>query len=169
MNEDTCPLVLAKTPLVEKNNWQTILIIVGLILLFLILFYFFYKFISHTNQKFKIVEQAINQMNERMKQPPQIEIKNPFQNLFQPAHHQPPIQVHQPQVIQQPPIQVHQPQVIPQPPIQVKQTPQQQPVVIDARVLDKELSEELKELDAAVDKQEEPEGRVDTIPEVVEE
>lgn len=167
MNEDTCPLVLAKKPIIEKNNWQTILIVVGLILLFLILFYFFYKFISHTNQKFKIVEQAINQMNERIKQqPPQLEIKNnppfPFPNMFQPQVVHPAQQ--QPVHIQQPHI-VHQSQ--PQP-VKVQQPSQ----VIDAKVLDKELSEELKELDVSVDKNEEPEGRIDEIqdkPEVIEE
>jgi len=153
MNEDTCQMVPANLPIVNKVNWQNIIVMVGLTLLFLFLCYFFYKFVSHTNKRFKMVENAINQMNDRMKEKPVVQ-GNPFQHLFVPPVPQPPMvhpAAHAP---------VHPVPVKPQPPVVAD-------VVVDTKVLDKELSEELKELDASVEKHDEPEGRVDVVQEKV--
>jgi hypothetical protein len=159
MNEDLCQIIPGNTSLTGKTKWQNILIMVGLTVLFLILSYFFYKFVSHTNKRFKMVETAINQMNDRLKERPVVaEAQNPpypFQHLF----------------MQQAPMpQQQQPQVM-QVPRAAPPTVSQPVEVVDARVLDKELSEELKELNvmaAPSDKQEEPEGRVDVIQETEE-
>lgn len=150
MNEDTCQIVPANTAITNKANWQNILIMVGLTMLFLLLCYFFYKFVSHTNKRFKMVETAINQMNDKIKEKPVIP-GNPFQNLFVPQPPPPTVHpsVHMP---------IHHVPVKPPPPVQTE-------VVVDSKVLDKELSEELKELDASVEKHDEPEGRVDVVPE----
>ncbi len=150
MNEDTCQIVPANTAIANKVNWQNILIIVGLTVLFLFLCYFFYKFVNHTNKRFKMVETAINQMNDKLKDKP-IVPGNPFQHLFVPQSAPAPTihpSVHMP---------IH--------PVPAKPSPPQAEVVVDSKVLDKELSEELKELDAFVEKQDEPEGRVDVVPE----
>lgn len=138
--EETCQIVPSK-PETKKPNWQLICIIVGGLLLVLLLCYFFYRYILHTNKKFKVLEQAIHSLSEKTKQ----------QNMVVP-----PPQLFMQQV--QPPIVP-----MPPPPTPIKQQfiqPPQQPqvVVVDTKVLDKELSEELKELDTST----EPEGRVDT-------
>lgn len=137
--EDTCQIVPTAT-CNSKMSWQNILIITGLIVLFLLLCYFFYKFVSHTNKRFKCVEQALNQMNDRIRQPQPIEVMR--NHFMQQTHPQPPISAPVPR-----------PSVV---------TPQQV-AVVDSKVLDKELMEELKELDESVlkPKEEEPEGRVD--------
>jgi hypothetical protein len=156
MNEDICQIVPATTAITNKVNWQNILIMVGLTVLFLFLCYFFYKFVSHTNKRFKMVETAINQMNDKLKEKSVLP-GNPFQHLFAQAPPIPPIPP------QGPPVHA------PIHPVPVKATPPPPPpqaeVVVDSRVLDKELTEELKELDASVEKHDEPEGRVDVIPE----
>ena len=149
MNEDTCQIVPTNTTITNKINWQNILLMVGLTLLFLFLCYFFYKFVSHTNKRFKMVETAINQMNDKLKEKPVVS-GNPFQNLFVPQAPPPPA--------------VHPSVHMPIHPVQVRPPPQTE-VVVDSKVLDKELSEELKELDASVEKHDEPEGRVDIVPE----
>lgn len=152
MNENTCQIVPANTAITNKANWQNILLMVGLTLLFLLLCYFFYKFVSHTNKRFKMVETAINQMNDKIKEKPVVP-GNPFQNLFVPQAPSPiPPTVHP---------SVH----MPIHPVPAKPSPPQTEVVVDSRVLDKELMEELKELDASVEKHDEPEGRVDVVPE----
>lgn len=135
MNEDTCHIVPANPP--NSMNWQNIIIMVGLTLLSLLFCYLFYKFVSHTNQRFKLVETAINQMNDRIREKP-AETMPSFQHLF----------------IPQP--QAQSPHIV-QPPVRT----QPAEVVVDSKVLDKELSEELKELNVSVEKHEEPEGRVD--------
>lgn len=86
-----------------------------------------------------MVETAINQMNDRMREKPAVAAPT-FPHLFM-------TQSSQPQPPTPPPLVVP-PQVRPQP----------AEVIVDSKVLDKELSEELKELDMSV---EEPEGRVD--------
>jgi len=156
----------------KKTNWQNLLIMAALALLFLILFYFFYKFVSHTNKKFKMVENAINQMNDRLKQQPIHQPQpqhplpqvpqvpaNPFPHLFMASAHQPqPSHLHSQQKVQQP--------VVRQPPPSVQ--------VVDVKILEKELMEELQELDASTAKKEsslveqEKEGRVDVDVEVME-
>lgn len=122
------------TPIVGRcGDWKTIMITVGLIVLFLSLSYFLYRFINHTNKRFKSIEQAFHNLNNReqvMRQP------------------QPP-----------PPPQffMHQEPVYISPP-----PPQPQPVVVDSKLLDKELTEELKELNSVVQtEQKQPEGRVE--------
>lgn len=145
MNEDTCQIVPANTA--HQANWQNILLIVGLTMLLLLLCYFFYRFVSHTNKRFKMVETAINQMNDKIKEKPVV----PFQNLFVPQAPPPPT--------------VHPSVHVPIHPVPVKPPPPQTEVVVDSKVLDNELLEELKELDASVEKQDEPEGRVDVVPE----
>jgi hypothetical protein len=149
MNEDTYQMIPANLPVVNKMNWQNIILMVGLTLLFLFLCYFFYKFVSHTNKRFKMVENAINQMNDRMKEK-QVVQGNPFQHLFVPPVPQPPM------VHPNAHVPIHPAQAKPQPPIVAD-------VVVDTKVLDKELSEELKELDVSVEKHDEPEGRVDVV------
>jgi len=155
MNEDTCQIVPANTAITNKANWQNILIMVSLTLLFLLLCYFFYKFVSHTNKRFKMVETAINQMNDKIKEKPVVP-GNPFQNLFVPQAPPSPL-----------PPTVHPSVHMPIHPVPAKPSPPppQTEVVVDSRVLDKELMEELKELDASVEKHDEPEGRVDVVPE----
>lgn len=153
MNENTCQILPANTTITNKVNWQNILIMVGLTLLFLFLCYFFYKFVSHTNKRFKMVETAINQMNDKLKEKPTV---NPFQHLFMQQQQQPQAP---------PPPTVHPSVHMPIHPAPVKPAPPATEVVVDSRVLDKELLEELKELDASVEKQDEPEGRVDVVPE----
>lgn len=103
-----------------------------------------------------MVETAINQMNERIKEKPVVP-SNPFQHLFMQQ---------QAAVPQQPP----QPMIHPSVHMPIHQVPVNKPSPpvpeVDTKVLDRELSEELKELDVSVEKQqEEPEGRVDVIPE----
>ena len=149
MNEDICPIVPANTGLASKaTNWQNILIMVGLTILFLFLCYFFYRFVSHTNNRFKMVETAINQMNDRIREKPAVAPGNPFQHLFVPQPHAAPVSA---------------PPSIPVPVSVPMQAPARMPaeVVVDAKVLDKELSEELKELVESVEKHDGPEGRVD--------
>lgn len=139
MIEDTCQIV--PTNPTNPMNWQNIMIMVGLTLLSLLFCYFFYKFVSHTNQRFKLVETAINQMNDRIREKPAAPVQAAapaFPHLFMAQASMP-----------QPPPPPRVPQVKPA------------EVVVDSKVLDKELSEELKELDVSMEKPEEPEGRVD--------
>lgn len=91
-----------------------------------------------------MVETAINQMNDRIREKPAAPAPAPsFPHLF---------------MAQAP---LTQPQHIAPPPVRT----QPAEVVVDSKVLDKELSEELKELNVSVEKHEEPEGRVDVIQE----
>lgn len=163
MNEDLCPLSPIHTPVnrnsfLNKTNWQNIAIVICFLILFLFAGYFFYKFISHTNKRFEMVGNAINQLNDRINtadqlqqqrtRPPQVQ----QQQQPQPQPHSHPQQQHQyashPNFQQQ---VVHQQQ-------------QQAPVKIDTRTLDMELSSELEELNHSKPiKVDEPEGRIDTI------
>lgn len=155
MIEETCQIVPSNTQIINKSTgWQKIMIITALVLLFIILLYFLFKFISHTNKRFKMVEQAINQMNERIRTQPPVETK--------PSPSFPP---HMFMMRQAPSPQ--QPVQQQQPPVVVAQ--QQSTPIVDTKVLDKELSEELSELDASVVKNDEPEGRVDNLTENKEE
>lgn len=137
MNEDACQQVIT-TPASRKMSfsWQTGLIVMGVIVLLLFMSYLFYRFVRHTNNKFKLLEQAIHKLNK----PPQV----------QPQVHSPPIfaSMDKPSSILFPPVSM---------PIPVPPPPPPTPVVVDTKVLDKELTEELKELN----KVEEPEGRVE--------
>lgn len=141
MNEDACQIVSTKSIVSNKPNWQMIAIIAGVVLVLITLFYFFYKFIHHTNTKFKTLENAIHSLNERSKQ----NVVHHAQPPQPPPSHPMYMQQMKPSIIQPPPI------------IQ-----QQQPIIVDTKVLDKELMEELKELTVPDEKGEpEPEGRVD--------
>lgn len=142
MNQDTTSQLIIPPKPEKKANWQLIIIIVGGFLLFLIVFYVFYKYIQYNNKKFKVLEQAIHNLTEKTNQSlPQPQPPSP---LFMQAM-QPPLQQPKPVSIRQPPI------IQPPPPPTV--------VVVDSKVLDTELSEELKELTTAT----EPEGRIDEV------
>lgn len=141
------PLVAPKMVI----GWQTVGIVAGMVLLFLLLSYFLYRFITHTNKRFKNMEQAIHNLSEQSKQQ-------------QHPTHSPPVFVqHQ----QAKPIPVK-PQPIPVPvqipvPMPVPTPPPPTPVVVaDSKTLDKELMEELKELkEVVVETEPATEGRVE--------
>ena len=126
---------MAAPPSRLSGNWQTIAATVGLVVVVLLFAYFLYRFAAHTNNKLKAVEQAIHTLNERTKHQQQAPLQPP-PTLFA-RHHE--------AFMPPPPPVVH---VAPPPP--------PPPVVIDAKTLDKELTEELKELSVEVS-----EGRVD--------
>ena len=122
-----------------SGNWQMIALSGGLIVVVLVFAYFLYRFVAQTRNKINAMEQTIQVLNERIKQQ-------------QPSSPPPPAAVYQRQhEMFMPPMHMVPPP--PKPP--VKPTP----VVIDAKALDKELTEELKELSVEV-----PEGRVDATP-----
>lgn len=125
--EETCS-VIKKT----ACNWQTMALIGCVAILLLAMFYYLYKFMKHSNARFKLLEQAIGSLEERTKK-----------NAFLPPHPQSPPQ-------SSPQNFFTQPVVIPSAPI-----PSPSVVVVDTKTLDKELSEELRELS---------EGRVDHPP-----
>lgn len=143
MNEDTCQIVPHQS--VVTKNWQTILIIGGVIVLFILIVYFFYKYVHHTNKKFKHLEQVLSNLQEKNRSPPQ------------PIQQPPPLQPAQ--VFMPPPMMAPIPQPLPVQPAVVP-APIPQPQVIDSKVLDKELSEELKELNVTPESHEE-EGRIE--------
>jgi hypothetical protein len=120
------------------GRWQTIALVAGAVVFFLLLACFMYKFVAQTNNKLKAVEQALNALSAKQQSLPQ--------SQPQPAHVF--MRQHEPVMMVQPPLP--RPQAPPAP----------APVVVDAKALDKELTEELKELSVEV-----PEGRVDTTPE----
>jgi hypothetical protein len=118
--------------------------IVGIVLFVVLVLYFFYKYLQHNNKKFKVLEQAIHNLTEKIKAPA-ISIQQPAQPAFIPS----------PLFVQQSPPKQQQPVIIPpSPPTTV--------VVVDTKVLDTELSEELKELNTTTVQEPEPEGRIDT-------
>lgn len=127
--------VVAPTRL--SGNWQMIAATVGLVVVVLLFAYFLYRFVAQTNNKLKAVEQAIHTLNDRTRQQQQQPPLQPAPAVF--ARHHEAFAPMQP-----PPVRVAPPPA-PAP-----------PVVIDAKTLDKELTEELKELSVEV-----PEGRVD--------
>lgn len=143
MNEDApcqiVPTIKTNVPTVVAD-WKTIMISVGLIMLFLTLSYFLYRFICHTNKRFRSIEQAVHSLNEREKTRQVMRQQQP-----------PPPQF----FMQQEPVFIQ--------PAQPKPVEIVPPVVVDSKILDKELSEELKEL--AVEIPHEPEGRVDVVEE----
>lgn len=137
--DDTNQIIQSK-PEKKQPNWQLITMIVGIILLIILIIYFFYKYIQYNNKKFKKLEQDIHNLIEKNKQQlplPQVVQQQP--QLFMQ-------QVPPSSPMKQPPI------IIPPPPPAV--------VIVDSKVLDTELSEELKELNPT---EPEPEGRVETV------
>lgn len=112
------------------GSWQTIAVAVGLIVVVLGIAYCLYRFVAQTNKKLKAVEQALHTLSERVK---------PQQQSAQPMF-----------------TRHHESFMMPPPTVSVPMPPAAPPVVIDAKTLDKELTEELKELSVEVE-----EGRVD--------
>lgn len=149
MEQETSPIVPMGATTTTKMviGWQTVGIIAGMVLLFSLLSYFLYRFISHTNKRFKNMEQAIHNLSEQSKQPHPPQQPAMFMQQQAPR----PVPVKPVPVSASIPIPVP----VPTPP------PPPTPVVIpDSKTLDKELTEELKELKEVVV---EPatEGRVD--------
>lgn len=139
--QDTTQIIPSKPE--KKTNWQLIVMIVGIVLFIVLVLYFFYKYLQYNNKKFKVLEQAIHNLTEKIKAPV-LPIQQPPQTAFIPS----------PLFVQQPSPKQQQQHVIipPSPPTTV--------VVVDTKVLDTELSEELKELNTTTEP--EPEGRIDT-------
>lgn len=131
---EECNIVATTNAIKPVGDWKTIMITIGLILLFLILSYFLYRFINHTNKRFRALEQALHNLNNRER----------VVRQQQPPHPPPQFFMHQEPVYISPP-----------PP------PTPQPVITDSKLLDKELTEELKELVSVVQPEQEPEGRVE--------
>lgn len=124
---ETCPIV--KTTTNTICNWQTILLVGCVVILLLVVCYYLYKFMKLSDTRLRVLEQAVGTLDERTKR-----------NNFQPPQPQP-----QPFFTQQ--------ELLPKPmAVAPQQPPQPSVVVVDTKTLDKELSEELKELS---------EGRVD--------
>lgn len=140
--QDTTQIIPSKPE--KKTNWQLIVMIVGIVLFVVLVLYFFYKYLQHNNKKIKVMEQAIHNLTEKIKAPA-ISIQQPQQPAFIPSS---PLFVQQSPPKQQPVI------IPPSHPTTV--------VVVDTKVLDTELSEELKELNTTTDSEPEPEGRIDT-------
>lgn len=133
MEENVCQIV--PTTMVEKRigDWKTIVISGGLILLFCILSYFLFRFIQHTNKRMKSIEQAFHNLNQNI---------NDREKSRTMGHHPPPAPL--------PPQQhffMHQDPIIrPSPVVAPAPSPPPPTVVVDSKTLDKELSDELKEL-----------------------
>lgn len=127
------------------GNKLNLCIIGGLIVLILLLAFYVYRFITQINKRFQSLEDIMAKVVEKT---------NHLQHLLQ-LPPQPPQ-----------PLQPLQPTQPPQPP-QQKPLPQRPPVVImpnqtqQTMNLDKELAEELKELDVKSKEDELPEGRID--------
>ena len=137
MEENTCQLVPSSQPVLGKcgGDWKTLAISGGLVLLFCILSYFLYRFIQHTNKRMRSVEQALHNLNNHI---------NEREKARQQAPPPPP-----PQFFMHPETIVL-PHAVP-PPV----------VVADSKTLDKELSEELKELVPTSPADKVVEGRVE--------
>lgn len=132
MEENVCQIV--PTTMVEKKfgDWKTIIISGGLILLFCVLSYFLFRFIQHTNKRMKSIEQAFHNLNQNI---------TDREKSRAMGHPQPP----------PPHFFMPQDPMTRSPPIMTPPT-----VVVDSKTLDKELSDELKELVETV-----VEGRVE--------
>lgn len=151
MEQETSQIVPVAAPKMVIG-WQTVGIVAGLVLLFGLLSYYLYRFMSHTNKRFKAVEQAIHSLSEQTKQHPPLQQQ--AAPIFIPQQQQQPKPVPvpiKPQAVQ---IQI---------PVPVPVAPPAPIVVADSKSLDKELMEELKELKEVVEVEPEPatEGRVE--------
>ena len=155
MEQETSQIVPVAAPKMVIG-WQTVGIVAGLVLLFGLLSYYLYRFMSHTNKRFKAVEQAIHSLSEQTKQNPPLQQQ--AAPIFIPQQQQPkPVPV--PVPIKPQAVQIQIP--VPVPPMPV--APQAPIIVADSKSLDKELMEELKELKEVVELEPEPatEGRVE--------
>lgn len=156
MEQETSQIVPVAAPKMVIG-WQTVGIVAGLVLLFGLLSYYLYRFMNHTNKRFKAMEQTIHSLSEQTKQHPL-----PQQQSAAPifiAQQQPkPMPVPVPVPIKPQAVQI-------QMPVPVPVAPPTPVIVPDSKSLDKELMEELKELKEVVDVEPEPvpatEGRVE--------
>lgn len=154
MEQETNQIVPVAAPKMVIG-WQTVGIIAGLVLLFGLLSYYLYRFMNHTNKRFKAVEQAIHSLSEQTKQ------HHPLQQqaapIFIPQQQPKPVPV--PVPIKPQAVQIQIPVSVPSMPV----APPTPVVVADSKSLDKELMEELKELKEVVELEPEPatEGRVE--------
>lgn len=153
MEQETSQIVPVAAPKMVIG-WQTVGIVAGLVLLFGLLSYYLYRFMSHTNKRFKAVEQAIHSLSEQTKQHPPLQQQ--AAPIFIPQQQPKPVSVPVPVPIKPQAVQI-------QIPVPVPVAPPTPVVVADSKSLDKELMEELKELKEVVEPEPVPatEGRVE--------
>ena len=157
MTEDICPSTFGYDHDYDNKNKKSLttthfIIIGGCLLLFLIAFYFIYRFTTQASQKLKSMESALSNTIERTNQlqrvlqspPPPPQMSCPLPPPPQPQH------VFVSTQVPAPAPQVVVPQVA------------VQPEVISPIALDNELSEELNELKASTTTEAEPQEENET-------